>query len=496
MSDPKPEEKPTTIIIFGASGDLTQRKLIPALFSLYHKGRLPHDFKIVGFSTSAFTDDEYRATARKNLGDLANYQVSDEDEWHQFASHITYHSGDFTKEGEFERLASTLKQVEDQPCNHLFYLATPPRFFADIVAGLGSAGLAAESDGWRRVVIEKPFGKDLQSARALNEAIHKVLSEKQIYRIDHYLGKETVQNVMVFRFANAIFEPIWNRMFIDHVQITVAEEIGVEHRAGYYDKVGVVRDMFQNHLLQLLTLVAMEPPASFTANDLRNEKVKLLNAVRPMLPERVPINTVRGQYRGYRQEEGVDPNSQTATYAAVRLLVDNWRWQGVPFYLRSGKRLATKDTEISIQFKCPPITMFPLPPRSQLTPNMLALCLQPDEGIHLRFEAKVPDKTAEMRSVDMDFHYEEAFGPRSIPEAYERLVLDALRGDASLFIRNDQIERAWEIVDPIIACFEAPDAPRLEIYEPGSWGPSKADELLTRHGREWTHSCGHAMKKA
>lgn len=323
----------------------------------------------------------------------------------------------------------------------------------------------------------------------LNQGIHEVLNENQIYRIDHYLGKETVQNILVYRFANALIEPVWNRNYIDHVQITVAEDVGVGHRAGYYDGVGVVRDMFQNHLLQLLTLVAMEPPASFSADALRNEKVKVLSAVRPIAANEVASHTIRGQYRGYREEPGIASDSQTATYAAIRLLVDNWRWKGVPFYLRSGKLLAEKTTEILIQFKQPPHLMFPLPPESEIPANMLALCLQPDEGIHLRFEAKVPDTTAEMRGVDMEFHYRDSFGPSAIPEAYERLLLDALNGDASLFTRSDQIELGWGLMDPIIAGWHAPDAPSLSVYEPGSWGPAEAEAFLQRDGRGWLRGC-------
>jgi glucose-6-phosphate 1-dehydrogenase len=341
------------------------------------------------------------------------------------------------------------------------------------------------------VVIEKPFGSDLISARALNEEIHHNLNESQIFRIDHYLGKETVQNLLVFRFANSVFEPLWNRNHIDHVQITVAEEVGVEHRAGYYDGVGVLRDMFQNHLMQLLTLIALEPPATYKADAQRDEKVKVLRSIRPIIPEEVKLSTVRGQYRGYLNEPGVAPDSPTATYGAVRFYIDNWRWQDVPFYLRSGKNLAEKCTEIIIQFKCPPRRMFPLPQEYEMTANILALSLQPDEGIHLRFEAKVPDSAAEMQLVEMNFHYQDTFGPASIPEAYERLLMDALNGDPSLFIRADQAELAWELIDPIVAAWESPDSPPLASYEPGSFGPPEADQFLAREGRRWLRSCGN-----
>jgi glucose-6-phosphate 1-dehydrogenase len=477
---------PTTIVIFGASGDLTQRKLIPALFSLFRKGRLPVNFQVVGTARTAIDDNAFRAAARAGIDKYAEYPFKDE-EWAKFAERLFYIATESTPAPDLRPLAAQLHFMEGGAANRLYYLSTPPSIYADLIADMGEAGMIGEGEGWRRVIIEKPFGSDLKSAQALNHAVHQTLDEKQIYRIDHYLGKETVQNMLVFRFANSIFEPIWNRNYIDHVQITVAEKVGVEHRGKFYDQVGVLRDMFQNHLLQLLTLVAMEPPASFQADAQRNERVKVLSAVRPINGKDVRDNTVRGQYLGYRNEEGVAPNSQMPTYAALRLFIDNWRWHGVPFYLRSGKALKAKNTEIIIQFKRPPHVMFPMPPEQVLTPNMLALSLQPNEGIHLRFEAKVPDTTATMRSVDMDFHYEESFGARAIPEAYERLILDALHGDAALFTRNDQIELSWALMDPIIAGWQSPHAPPLAIYEQGTWGPYQADELLARDGRAWAH---------
>ncbi len=364
----------------------------------------------------------------------------------------------------------------------MYYMALPPTVFPVIIDNLDATGQLHENGGWRRVVLEKPFGTDLTSAVTLNEQVHKALNENQIYRIDHYLGKETVQNILFTRFANTIFEPIWNRTYIDHVQITVAETVGVGHRGGFYDSVGVLRDMFQNHLLQLLTLVAMEPSASFSASDLRNEKVKVLSAVQPISPEQVAASTVRGQYKGYRSEKGVDPNSTTPTYAAMRLYINNWRWKGVPFYLRSGKNLAEKQSQIIIQFKEPPLAMFPM---QTTKPNMLVLYLQPDEGLHVRFEAKAPDTVAETRSVDMEFHYAEAFGQTAIPESYERLLLDAIQGDASLFTRADEVETAWGLMDPILQTWETHQTPSLAVYRPGSWGPPEGYDLLARDGRRW-----------
>jgi glucose-6-phosphate 1-dehydrogenase len=350
--------------------------------------------------------------------------------------------------------------------------------------------MAGEEQGWRRVIVEKPFGRDRASAQALNDAMHAVFNEQQIYRIDHYLGKETAQNVLFFRFGNAMFEPVWNRTHVDHVQITVAETVPVGQRGGYYDQSGVLRDMFQNHLLQLLALVAIEPPASFNADAVRNETAKVLSALRPITAETLSQHTVRGQYRGYRQEPNVAPDSQTPTYAALRLYVDNWRWQGVPFYLRSGKCLKAKVSEVVFQFHRPPHIIFPS--GRAIEPGVLRLGIQPDEGIHLRFQAKVPDTEAEMRAVNMAFHYDDSFGPSSIPEAYERLLLDALGGDASLFIREDAIDLAWRFVDPILEGWQTSAAPPLACYDPGSWGPAETDAFLARDGRAWTNTSAHA----
>lgn len=476
---------PVSIIIFGASGDLTQRKLIPSLFNLCRKDRLPEKFRIIGYGNTAFTDEQFRDHLKKGMEEFASYKYSKE-EWNKFAANLTYQQGRYTDLADFKKLGNMISGWEGDSGNRIYYMATPPDVFPNIIDLLGLTDQLGEQNGWRRVVIEKPFGSDLASARSLNEQIHKKLNERQIYRIDHYLGKETVQNILVARFANTIFEPIWNRNYIDHVEITVAEEVGVEHRARFYDKVGVLRDMFQNHLLQLVTLVAMEPPASFDATALRNEKVKVLSAIQPMQEEEVADKTVRAQYKGYRKEEGVDPESTTPTFGALRLQIDNWRWQGVPFYLRSGKCLKEKLSQITIEFKEPPHLLFPKA-KDHITPNMLVLYLQPDEGMHLRFEAKVPDTGSQMRSVDMEFHYADSFGKTAIPESYERLLLDVLTGDASLFTRADEVETAWGWIDPILHEWEKPSGkPLLAFYEPGSWGPAEADELLAKDGRKWS----------
>ena len=476
-----------SLVIFGASGDLTRRKLIPAFFSLYRKKRLPEDFKIFGYSRSRLTDEEFK----KRLSEIDMKQECTPPQagmWDDFSANIHYQSGSFTDEGELKKFDQRLRNYEKGEAHRLYYMATPPELFTGIVGNLGKAGMVDQQGSWRRVVIEKPFGRDLQSAKELNETLHRDLEENQIYRIDHYLGKETVQNVMVFRFANAIFEPIWNRNYIDNVQITVAEEVDVGHRAGYYDKSGVLRDMFQNHMIQMLALVAMEPPSSFEADAIRNEKVKLLSAIRPISEDQVAYETVGAQYEGYRDAEGIPADSKTATYAAVRLHVDNWRWKGVPFYLRSGKALKKKTSEIIIQFREPPHVMFPLPEGYTITSNMLALRVQPDEGIHLRFEAKVPDTAADMRSVNMDFRYADSFGGCSIPEAYERLLYDALNGDAALFTRSDGIEKGWQFIDPIVRGWELKTAPDLATYRKGTWGPDEADAFLDRDGRKWLHA--------
>jgi glucose-6-phosphate 1-dehydrogenase len=476
----------TAIVIFGASGDLTHRKLIPALFNQYMKGRLP-EFIVVGTSRSEYSHEEFRTTVREGILELAGMDCPSE-EWESFSRHIFYLQGNAKELEDYEKLDSFIKEHEQSPGNRLYYLATAPFLFPIIIQKLGEADMVKESGGWRRVVIEKPFGEDLETAHELNRAIHAVFEEDQVYRIDHYLGKETAQNILYFRFLNTIFEPIWNRNYISHVQITVAEEVDVGHRSGYYDQAGVVRDMFQNHLLQLVTLVAMEPPSAFNANAVRTEKVKVLRAIRKLDPG----SSVRGQYEGYREEDGVAEGSQTATFAALKLYIDNWRWNGVPFYLRSGKALGAKISEIVVEFEPPPHVMFPLPDDYELTPNFISVCIQPDEGIHLRFETKVPDSQQGTRSVDMDFHFRDSFGDQPLPDAYERLLLDAIMGDPSLFTRSDEIEAAWGIFDPLLNAWkEDPDTAPVNLYPSGSWGPEQADEFIEQDGFIWRIGCEH-----
>ena len=444
----------------------------------------------MGVSRSEMTAQEFLTSFYEGFGDAADFPPAPE-VWADFSSRIHCCYGDVMAPDGLAELDRTLAEVEspDTPANRLYYLALAPFLFAPAVLSLGKAGYNVEKDCWRRVVVEKPFGINLETAKELNHAIHSVFAEHQVYRIDHYLGKETVQNLLVFRFANAIFEPIWSRNYIDNIQITVAESLSIAERAAYYDNAGVLRDMFQSHLLQLVAVVAMEPPSTFEADALRNEKVKVLEAVRHIPAPEAADHVVQGQYEGYLDEAGVPPGSRTATYAALRLDVDNWRWQGVPFYLRSGKALNNKRTEVLIQFRRPPHLIFPQGRSGDIRSNTLSICLQPNEGVHLEFQAKAPDSTLDLRPVNLEFHYEDSFGGQQIPDAYERLLLDALNGDASLFIRSDEIEQSWSIMDPIIEGLSLPSARPPEIYDPGSEGPFSADDFLARDGRAWLGNC-------
>jgi glucose-6-phosphate 1-dehydrogenase len=488
---------PACMVLFGATGDLAHRKVVPALLQLWRTHLLPNEFMLVAIGRRPYDDETFRAELRASLVQWSRVPAEPE-VLDEFLGRISYHQGDFGADGTYDRLVErldTVDRVHGTNGNRLFYLACQPSSFPMIIAQLGRVGLDHEvhGGGWRRVVVEKPFGRDLDSARRLNREVGKVFRESQVYRIDHYLGKETVRNLLVFRFGNGIFEPLWNRRYVDHVQITVAESIGVETRGSFYEETGASRDFLQNHLMQLLSLVAMEPPASFDADALRDEKVKVIRAITPMGPTEVARDVVRGQYgpgwveakpvRGYRQEPQVDPESETETFVAARYTIDDWRWSGVPFYVRTGKRLPKRATEIAIQFKPVPHRLF-RDTQADPEPNLLAMRIQPDEGILLRFAAKVPGLGIDVRTVNMDFTYGSSFSVDS-PDAYETLLLDALLGDASLFTRADEVEAAWSIVTPIIDAWLDQPPPAFPSYDAGTWGPVAADALLARDGRRW-----------
>lgn len=523
---------PCVLVIFGASGDLTRRKLMPAIFSLARAQKLAPSFSIVGVSNSPWNNEEFRRQMQQGVTEFCG-GAPDADTWDDFARRMHYLNGNFEDPALYRQLAGVLAGLPGVGGNILFYLATPPSQFAVIVGQLGRAGLADQGDanppptasqagdeatpqegeggasdgpapeaappqGWRRIIIEKPFGRDLDSAQRLNQDLHRVFREDQIYRIDHYLGKETVRNILIFRFANGIFEPIWNRRYVDQVQITVAESIGIEQRGRYYEEAGALRDMIQNHLMQVLATVTMEAPVRFAAGPVRDEKVKLVRSIKPLAPGDDPRLlarvAVRGQYGpgfvngkpvpGYREEAGVAGDSQRETFAALRLEIENWRWAGVPFYLRSGKRLPKRVSEVAIHFRRPPVLMFQDLAAEGIDPNVLAIRIQPDEGISLRFEAKIPGTDMRLRSVNMDFNYGSSFGEPQ-PEAYETLLLDAMLGDGMLFSRYDMVEAAWALTTPLLQYWESTPVPDFPNYPAGTWGPQAADEFIEQSGREW-----------
>jgi glucose-6-phosphate 1-dehydrogenase len=490
--------EPCTMVIFGATGDLTSRKLVPALYNLSRERRIPAGFNVVGFARRDWSDDFFRQEILAGVNQFSRSGPAESAIWQSFAEGVSYVQANFDQPQGYHMLRERLDELDEQRGsggNRVFYLATPPESYSVIIDQLGAVGLNhSPNGGWTRIIIEKPFGHDLVSARALNRSVLDVFDESQVYRIDHYLGKETVQNILVFRFANGMFEPLWNRNFIDHVQITVAESIGVQDRGGYYDHSGAMRDMIQNHLMQLLSLTAMEPPVAYDADAVRDEKVKVLRAIRPIVPEDVAMYTARGQYgagsvggkaeRAYRAEKGVAPDSQTETYVALKLFIDNWRWGGVPFYLRSGKCLPKRASEIAVQFKSAPHALFPNTPVSDIEQNVLAMKIQPDEGITLKFNSKVPGQGGQIRPVTMDFRYGSSFGVSS-PEAYERLLLDCLLGDGTLFTRRDEVEASWSLITPIHEGWDAGPPLDFPNYEAGTWGPPRADALLAQDGHEW-----------
>jgi glucose-6-phosphate 1-dehydrogenase len=489
---------PCAVVIFGASGDLAKRKLIPALYRLVQERLLPAEFAIIGLGRTPVSHEEFRDKMKESVVEFSEAKRVDEEVWQSFAQGMQYLPSDIKSHDSYRELGQMLERVDEERGTHgnrLFYLSVAPEFYAEAVRQLGEAGLTKQDKGWVRVIIEKPFGTSLESARTLNHQILQHLEESQIYRIDHYLGKETVQNLLVFRFANGIFEPMWNRQYIDHVQITNAETVGVEGRGGYYEKSGVVRDMIQNHVFQVLSLVAMEPPATLNSEDVRDEKIKAMHCARAFTEERVRNECVRGQYGagaiggkpvpGYREENGVAPDSITETYAMITMWFDNWRWKGVPFYIRSAKRIAKRVTEIAIQFKEAPHQLFGEEAMRNVAPNQLVIRIQPDEGITMRFAAKVPGQVTHIRDVTMDFRYGASFGVQ-LAEAYERLILDCILGDSTLYARADMTERGWGIVEPILTEWASQrEAANFPNYEAGSWGPDESFRLLEKTGDHW-----------
>jgi glucose-6-phosphate 1-dehydrogenase len=486
---------PCAMVIFGASGDLTRRKLMPALYRLAEERLVPDAFSVVGFARTEMTNEQFRDTMREAVQEFAGHV--DSEVWDKFAQRLFYISAHPSNPEDFTRLNQLLGRIDRDrgtDGNRIFYLAVPPSSVTGIVEHLHESGMAKPSQGWTRIIIEKPFGTDLDSARALNEELSRVFNEEQIYRIDHYLGKETVQNLIVFRFANGIFEPIWNRRYVAHVQITAAETVGVENRAGYYEEAGALRDMVQNHMLQLMSLVAMEPPVAWAGDSVREEKTKVLRAIRPIPLDRLDEYVVRAQYgpgivngakvSGYRSEPGVSPNSRTETYVAMKLFIENWRWAGIPFYIRTGKCLARRATEVAIQFRQPPLLLFEGPSAAQIQPNLLVVRIQPDEGISLIFAAKRPGPSMYITDVDMDFKYSSAFGTQT-PDAYQRLLLDCMLGDATLFARRDAVEISWALVTPILRAWEQDRVLPIPTYESGSWGPPEADRLIASECCGW-----------